>query len=130
MRHEVQLFEHADGIEAARTDVFFKWLSPDYWTADTGNVEAPTGHVALIQLTPDLIRQYVTEEGDPWMSERRNFSPGWYLLKTDNNGLVWAHSYGGWCGMHEAFCADTFEEMKVRHDFEVIEKAYAEWAQD
>ena len=125
--HEVDLFEHANFIGSARGDAFFRWLDPDQWVADTGNVEAPTGHVALVQVSAELIREYVSSAGDPWMSERRNFTPGWYLVKTNEQGTVWAFGYDGWCEWHEAFCADSFEEMKARHDFAVIEKQYAEW---
>src|SRR5207253_7646921 len=109
MNHEVYLFEHCNGLAVARADAFFKWLDPDQWVSDTGNVEAPTGHVALVQVDRQLIREYVSSAGDPWMSEDRNFAPGWYLVKTNEQGILWAYEYGGWCRLHDAFCADTFE---------------------
>jgi hypothetical protein len=125
--HEVDFFEHAESISSARADRFLKWIDPDYYIADTGHVESPMGHVALVQITPDMIANYVTSEGDPWMSQRINFAPGWFLIKTNSDGLVWGMEYGGFCDMHQAFCADSFEEMKVRHDFAVVERQYAEW---
>ena len=63
-------------------------------------------------MSRDDIREYVSEMGKPWFTERRNFSPGWYIIRTNSDGLVWGISYGGWCDMHDAFCADTFEETE------------------
>jgi hypothetical protein len=125
--HEVDLFEHANSISAARGDSFLKWISPDYYESDTGHVESPMGHVALVKIDPTMIAQYANEMGDPWITERRNFQPGWFLIKMDWRGLVYGYEYGGFCDMHQDFCADSFEEMKVRHDMAVIERAYAEW---
>lgn len=111
-------FERSKHIAAGRADDFLKSYSPDYFLAETGNVESPIGFLALVDITREDIAEYVTREGDPWMSEARNFSPGWYLIKFDNNGLVWGIDYGG---------SSTFSEEAAREDFAEADRAYGEW---
>jgi hypothetical protein len=125
--HQIQLFEHETGVSPARGDDFLKWIDEIYYESVTGSVESSTGWVDLIKIGPDLIALYVSALGDPWMSERRNFAPGWFLVQINDQGLAWGHEYGGFCDIHQNFCADSFEEMKVRHDMGVVERAYAEW---
>lgn len=106
-------YERADGVMSSRTDEFFKRLDLDEAVEYTGSTEEPVGFVMLVQVTRQMIREYVSTAGDPWMSETRNFAPGWYITRQDSNGLIWAVSYGGWCDQHDAFCA----EERARADY-------------
>lgn len=122
-------YDRADGIAPGRADDFFKSLTPDDGIDDCGSTESPVGHVMLVKVTRDMIAEYVTREGDPWLSERRNFAPGWYIVRSDDNGLVWGISYGGWCDEHQDFCADTFSEQNARADYAEAEAIYAAWSE-
>lgn len=120
-------YERADGTAPGRADQFLKWLDLDEYVADTGDVEQPLGWVGLIQITRDQIATWVSSQGDPWMSEARNFAPGWYIVRQDSNGLVWGMSYGGFCDQHQAYCADTHAEESARADFAEAEAVAAAW---
>ena len=123
-------YERAEFICSDRTDAFFKWLDLDEYKANTGSVEAPVGWVGLVCVTSDMIRTWVSSQGDPWMSERRNFDSGWYIVRQDDRGFLWAMSYGGGCDIpgHEGeLCADTRNEEAARADFAEAEAVYAAW---
>ena len=120
-------YERADGIAPGRADEFFKRLDLDEVIEYTGDAESPVGFVQLVQVTREMIREYVSTVGDPWLSERRNFAPGWYITRQDDNGLIWAMSYGGWCDEHEAFCTDTAAEEAARADYAEADTVYQSW---
>ena len=121
-------YERSQGIAPGRADDFFKRLDLDEAVEYTGSTEEPVGFVMLVQVTRDMIREYVATAGDPWMSERRNFAPGWYITRTDDNGLIWALSYGGWCDTHDAFCADTYAEEQARLDYAEADAVSVAWS--
>ena len=120
-------YEHAEFTAPGHADPFFKWLDQDEYVSTTGDVDSPLGWVGLIKVDEDQIRTWVSSQGDPWMSEARNFSAGWYIVRQDSNGLVWGLGYGGWCDQHQAFCADTYAEQSARADFAETEAAYLAW---
>lgn len=110
-------YERADWTAPSHADDFFKWWLGNYDpNQDTGSVESPVGYVAVVTVTSVDISNYVSTFGDPWMSESRNFSPGRYLTRQDDNGLIWAMHYG----TDEALDAD-FEEANL---------TYLTWAEE
>lgn len=106
-------YDRAAYIAASRADDFLRDVSPDYFDAQDGDVDSPFGHVSLVEITRDDIASYVSREGDPWMSERRNFEPGWYLIRLNSDGLIWGMFYS--------------TEQDARDDFAELEEAYGEW---
>lgn len=87
-------FERADHMAPGRADEFIKWvlaMSPVAY--ETGDVESTVGYVQLVNVERDLIASYVSERGDPWMSEGRNFAPGWYIFQRVDSGLVYGYAY-------------------------------------
>ena len=120
-------YERASYISAGHADEFLKWLDEDQYEMYTGSTDSPIGWVGLIKIDADLIREWVSSSGDPWMSEHRNFAPGWYIVRQDDNGFVWGLGYEGWCLSHGAFCADTASEQDARADFAEAEAAYQVW---
>ena len=112
-------YERAKFTAAGRADDFLKSLTPDDAIDDCGSVGCPIGFVMLVEIDRDLIREYVSREGDPWLSMSSNFEPGWYIVKTDDNGLVWGIGYGP--------LDSTFNEEAARADFEEACNAYSEW---
>lgn len=121
-------YERADYIMSSRTDEFFKRLDLDEVAEYTGSTEEPIGFVQLVQVTREMIREYVGTTGDPWMSDRKNFDSGWYITRQDDNGLIWAMSYGGGCDEHDGdFCADTSAEEAARADYAEANEASVVW---
>lgn len=111
-------YDRAKGIAAGYADDFLKSLDPNDAAADTGNIESSLGFVMLVEVTRDMIAEYVSVQGDPWMSEARNFWPGWYIIRHDDNGLVWGMDYGG---------NGTHSEELARADFAEAEAVDAIW---
>lgn len=120
-------YDRAGCIVASYADEFLRWLDRDEYIAVTGDVESPVGWVGIIKIDPRMIATWVSSAGDPWMSERRNFVPGWYIVRINECGLVWGLWYGGWCDQHEAFCTDTHAEESAWADFNKAESVYDEW---
>jgi hypothetical protein len=112
-------YERADHIASSRADDFLKWLDDDEFEDTTGTVESPLGWVGLINIKRQTIRTWVSSQGDPWMSERRNFAPGWYVVRIDDNGLVWGLCYGEDC---------VYNEERARADFAEAEQVAAAWS--
>jgi hypothetical protein len=106
-------FIRAEYIASGHADDFVRSVINDFdeWT---GESEWTEGVIVKADVTSDDIATYVSEAGDPWMSESRNFAPGPYLLKQDNNGIVWAIAY------------ETAERRDA--DYSDFQVAYAEWA--
>jgi hypothetical protein len=120
-------YERAEYVAAGNADDFFKWLDTDEFVETTGEAESPLGWVGLLRCDRDLIATYVSTFGDPWMSERRNFSPGWYIVRIDDAGFVWGMAYGGNCDLHGDLCADTAAEEAARADFAEAEEVASAW---
>lgn len=94
-------YERSKGIMPGRFDGFFKWLDPDFYVDNTGHVEAPVGFVALIEVTDkDIVNWYesqgmsLEEMRDHLSLEDYPLDAGWYVTRTDDNGLIWAMTYG------------------------------------
>lgn len=106
------MFDNALYVSATRGDDLLKAVVLD---ADetSGNAEAPWGHASLLEITGNMIAQYVSETGDPWIAKRSNFDPGWYIIQTDERGFVYGHHYA--------------DEAMARRDFAEHEKNYAGW---
>ena len=109
-------YERAELTAPSRADDFFKWLDHDEYDETTGDVESPVGWVGLIEVTRDQIATYVASAGDPWLSERRNFGPGWYIVRIDSNGLVWGMAYD--------------DEESALADYESANLTYLTWAEE
>lgn len=123
-------YDRADSIAPGRSDDFIKWIDQVQYLDTTGDVESPVGWVGLIKIHPDLIAEYAASMGDPWITERRNFEPGWYIVRQDEFGMVFAMVYGGLCWNHDDFCTDTMSEQNARADFGEAESVYATWIEE
>ncbi len=98
----------------SRSDEFIKRQIAKQEEYDSnGNVEAPTGWFAELDIEPPMIARYVSEVGDPWMSEIRNFPSGLFIVKQDSDGLVWAYHYE--------------DQATLDADYAEADAAYAEW---
>lgn len=111
-------YERAVTEASGRADDFLKWIDEIYYEDTTGEVDSPLGWVGLINIDRDLVAEYVTTTGDPWMSQARAFDLGWYIVRIDSNGLVWGMHYGA---------DQTWPEQQARADFAEAEATYAEW---
>ncbi len=101
---------HADG--------FFRYHDSERTTVEAdGDVESPVGHFSLLKVERDDIARYVSAWGDPWVSEHRNFQPGWYILAVGSSGTIWAFHY------------ESDEEL-ARKDFAEAQRVYSEWVGD
>lgn len=115
-------YDRAKFETGSRADDFLRTITPDEAEDDTSSVECPIGHVMLVKIDRDMIRDYVSEAGDPWMSESRNFEPGWYIIRTDDRGFVFGIGYGP--------LDSTHNEELARADFAEAAEAYAIWSGD
>ena len=109
---------NAEYTAPSRADTFLKHTSLAADDTD-GNVEAPMGWFCYMDINRDDVAAYVSRFGDPWLSEARNFQPGWYAIVEDNNGLVFGFFYG--------VSSDLKAGEKAREDFETARKAYVAW---
>ena len=108
-----QHYERSKGIMPGEFDPFFKYVEPDFYEAETGNVESPLGWVGLLRVDQSLIESMETYAWPIDCPEE-----GWYIVRINDHGLVWGMTYGG---------TDTFPEEGARADFAEAEKVYAEW---
>jgi hypothetical protein len=106
-------YERSVGIAPNKFDHFFRWSVTEP-IEDTGHVESSLGWVGLVKVDEELIASYL--ENDPWVSETPPH--GWYIVRQDNNGLVWGIEYGP---------DATLNEEKARADFKEAVEVYAEW---
>lgn len=108
---------NATHTASARSDDFIRTLLARWDpNRETGTVEWH-GWFGIFHITREEIAAYVSEFGDPWMSERRNFEPGWYIVKQNNDGLVWAFAYAS--------------EGLAEVDFEKIDKQFTkDWSDE
>lgn len=106
-----------------RFDEFFRQLDPDRYEADTGEMEAPVGWIGLIEVTETDLMSYIERHGPQSASDHGTVSdlmadgltPGWYIVRINSDGLIWAMSYRSGAPAWE--CA--------RADFAEAERTYA-----
>lgn len=111
-------YERCSGVCPSITDPFFQAISLGEAIEDTGDVESPVGFVALVKVDEDLIQWY-RESVNVWATEDDELpDEGWYVVRKDDNGLVWAMDYGEDC---------TFNEEKARADFAEAVNTYERW---
>lgn len=117
----IATFENGE-LAPSRTDSFFRYHDSERTSVEfDGDVESPIGHFTLLEVTRSVIADYVSEWGDPWISEARNFSPGWYILVVGEDGTIWAFDYRG---------DGVFAEERARKDFREAQRVYSEWTAD
>lgn len=117
----IATFENGS-LVSSRADDFFRYHDHERtMVAEGGDVESHVGHFTLRKVDPEVIAAYASEHGDPWVTVRRNFYPGWYIDVRGEDGTVWAFFYG------EDF---TMPEEAARADFAEAERVYAEWTSD
>ena len=123
-------YERASYETSTRADDFLMSLDNTKVLGETGSVTSSLGHVSLVKITRDMIAEYVSAAGDPWMSERRNFEPGWYIVRVreEKGGVkVAGIGYGGSCDEHYGeLCADTHSESQARADFAEAVETYCQ----
>lgn len=113
---DLSILRHADHVAAGAADPFLRAIDPVGYESEGGDVEAPTGHWALVHVSRDMVRQWVSAEGDVWLSHERNFPTGWYIVITDQAGFVYGHHYAG---------GDFDPGLSA--DLEALADAYSQW---
>lgn len=111
-------YERASYETPAHANVFLMSLDDTQVLAETGDVASPLGHISLVNITRNMIAEYVSATGDPWMSERRNFEPGWYIVRVreEEDGVkVTGIGYGGDCVFNEESARSDFVEAIIAH---------------
>lgn len=114
-------YERCAGVAESEQDPFFRQIGADDAEDDTGSTESPFGWVVLVRLDDELIGRIVNEHLVPmgYAEAYRVPKPGWYIIRCDDNGLVWGIEYGP--------LDDTLAEEKARADFAEAEAAYVDW---
>jgi len=110
-----ELLSRSDHVASGHADDFIRKIKHDESTY-VGAADEWEGAFTSADITSSDIAEWVSSEGDPWLSERRNFEPGAYLIRLNSDGIVW--------GFHYPTAADRDA------DFAELERAYAEWADD
>ena len=106
-------YDRSKGLMSEHADPFFKWMGPNGTVIDeTGETDSPLGFVALLHVTQDDLDEY------DQMTDTAMVEPGWYITRQDDNGLIWAMTYGG----DSQFC-----EEAARADFAEAEKVSSAW---
>lgn len=122
-------FENGE-LVSSRADDFFRYHDHERtMVEETGSVESHVGHATLRKVERDVIAAYASEHGDPWVTERRNFTPGWYVDVRGEDGTVWAFYYGGYCAEHDDV-EGTLPEEVARRDFAEAQRVYSQWLDD
>jgi len=117
-------YERSSGFCHSILDTFFKYLTLDDAEDYTGDVDAPVGFVQIVQLDDSLISGIVNEHMVPigMMESHYVPEPGWYVTRQDDNGLIWAMSYGP--------LDSTFNEENARADFAEAESVFDSWSEE
>jgi hypothetical protein len=109
-------YERSGEIAHSKHDPFWKHLTSNECVDTTGENEAPLGWVGLVKVDSDLIYTLAylidTYEAEVFPE------PGWYIVREDDNGLIWGMSYGEDC---------VFNEERARADFAEAEATYTQW---
>lgn len=98
-------------------DGAFRSLVTGGWANESsGDVEAPCGHFALIDMTTEraMMRDVLEETGEAQLIEE--IEPAWYIVVTDSQGFV-GHMR-----------CDS--EAQARFQYDTLEAAYGEWLGD
>lgn len=111
-------YERASYETPARAENFLMSIDNTQVLAETGNVTSPLGHISLVNITRDMIAEYVSAAGDPWMSERRNFEPGWYIVRVRvrDGILISGIGYGEDYVFNEEGARADFAEAVAAHE--------------
>ena len=111
-------YERASYETPARADNFLMSIDNTQVLAETGNVTSPLGHISLVNITRDMIAEYVSAAVDPWMSERRNFEPGWYIIRVRvrDGVLISGIGYGEDYVFNEEGARADFAEAVTAHE--------------
>lgn len=96
---------------------FFRNLTPDNAVSETGSTEQPLGHVMLVSITFADIVEYLPSDSTLADLSMLGVEPGWYIVKADDNGLIWAMTYG----------QGTFGEEQARADYAEAEAVALAW---
>lgn len=98
----------------ASFDEFFKFISPDFETASSGNVDAPTGYFAVYEVDEAVVNACQDEFGAVLPPGDQSQVPGfgWYLVVSDSLGFVWVYS-------------DT--QTKVQAAYDQLQHDFALW---
>lgn len=120
-------FENGE-LMSGRADGFFRYHdSESTFIEETGDVESIIGHATLRKVERDDIAAYASEHGDPWITERRNFEPGWYVDVRGEDGTIWAFHYA--CDEDKVTpCVGA--ELAARKDFAEAQRVYSNWLDD
>lgn len=119
-------YGRAKGLMPERFDGFFKWFISQFGTTDEcGTVESPLGWVGLVEVTDKDIVDWYESEGKSLEEMRQHMGldeypvdAGFYVLRQDDNGLIWAMTYGG---------SGTLAEESARADFAEAERVSVAW---
>lgn len=98
------------------SDDFFRYVDRESTVIQSdGETDSPIGYFELMQIESEDISTYVSEYGDPWASS--NIKPGWYLVVTNSDGIIFAYSVGQ---PHQS-------ERPCRAAYDALERAFEEW---
>lgn len=102
-------YERSKGIAHRSTDEFFKFVESDDYC---GNTESPLGYVMLVNVDGEMLDSFLETTTDGATPDQ-----GWYVTRTDDNGIVWAMIYG----------TGVFAEEGARADYAEAEKVASAW---
>lgn len=85
-------FPNADHVAAANADLLFRTLA-HHEDEFTGDVTTVGWAVTKVYADRFSIAGFASAYGDPWVTEARNVAPGYYLVKVNSDGIVWAMHY-------------------------------------
>jgi len=103
----------------ARYDPFFRWICGDSENV-TGDVESPGGFVTLAYVDASAeIEEYIEQFGFSTFSESdtQGVTTGWYVTLVNDQGLIWAFSFGD----------GTMAEENARKEFKGSQEYYDWW---
>ena len=94
-------FENSTHLAPSRSDSLLRYaLNAVFSYDEAGSTEPPsTFYYAKIYIEPSLVAEYASAEGDPWVTEGRNFNTGWYIIRQNSDGIVWGHYYENLIGL-------------------------------
>lgn len=109
-------YGRAASIAPEKYDHFFRWLPHEFYESITSMVDCPIGWVGLVKLDESAKRLHARELKDASYGDYPD--SGWYNVRINSDGLVFALYYG---------IDATLPEEHARADFAEAEAAYDEW---